>query len=506
MRRGVVPFLTLLIATLPAAADLQSVEVGGEIRIRMRANLNYQPTAGEPLRVPYSNGALWGRPLGAAGVQSRFLFDDTGIDRYYVEQQTRLNVKANFTEDVAAFVEFDSSMDWGTAFRSDFVTGLDRPSDDGISVLQSYIEVENMFGQPLRLRAGRQTMNLGKGWLVGDRITGLLAFSYDAMRLTYNENDLTVDAWWSKLAENAGGDEDVDFYGVYGTWSGWENQNLSLYWMLVRDGATPEETDLPPIGEWLEEAFSVDDYGSTTLHTIGARYWGEWGAFDYDWELAYQFGDASRQGFGFAPVGGGYGDDSASFDNIGTDLELGYTFDVRWAPRLYLGGTWFEGQDNRDVSLLESLNPFRQGEASISFNRLFSDAAAKHFLILDGFQTMSNFQAIRLGVDFKPIEKLTVNLEVEQFWADEPFDRPVFPLLPLSFLTRESDKDLGLQFLFIARYNITPDLWLRIWVEHFLPGEGILDGNFTDRNGLRLLQGADDEYANYLEATIGLRF
>lgn len=499
----------LAIATvgLPAFAELQSVEIGGEMRIRIRGNLNYQNDFGSPARTLIPDAWVSGRPIGATGLGSRFRFDDDGTDRYYGEMQTRLNVTARFSDDVLTFVELESTNIWGEDFRSDFVTGADAAGlGDDIALLQSYIEADNFLGTPLRLRIGRQSMKYGKGWLVGDMFSSMNGVSYDGVRLTYEENDFTVDAWLSKLGENFLDDEDVDFYGVYGTYSGLESVEASLYWLFVRDGGSLNETELGPAGEWVEDIFGWDDYGTTTLHTVGGRIWGGWGAFDFDWELAYQFGEASRQGFGFQPVGGGYGDDSAEFDNFGTDLDMGYTFDTRWSPRPYVGAAWLQGEDNRDIDIWQALNPFDEAEASVSFNRLFGNTSEKYSYILDGGQVLSNFKAIRIGVELQPTEKTELYFELEQFWVDEPFDRPATVIPFLSFWTTESDDDLGLLFQTGGRYYITDDLWIRFRWDHLFTGEGIKDGNFSDRNGLQFLQGNDDDDADYIETMIGIKF
>lgn len=501
-------WVTLLaMAALPVAAELQSVEVGGELRIRARANMNYQNTRGEPNRVLIPGGAVWGRPIGASGLGSRFRFDDRGEDRHYVETQTRLNVTARFTDDVSTFIEFEHSDIWGSDFRSNFITGADVAGAGDISLLQSYIEANDFLGYPLRLRIGRQTLKQGKGWLVGDLISGVRAISFDAVRLTYSENDLTIDGWWSKLAETFAGDEDVDFYGLYGTYSGLESVNASLYWMFVRDGSSINDTVGGPGLEWFEDIFGYDDYGTTQLHTVGTRIWGGWGALDFDWELAYQFGDADQQGSLFVPVAGIYGDDNAEFDNFGTDLEVGYTFDTRWTPRVYVGGGWYEGEDNRDIRFWDLLNPLYRSEASVSFNRLFAHSSQKYSFILDGGQVLSNFQALRLGVELQPTEKIELGLEVEQFWVDDEFDRPalLFPLLS-SVWTRESDDNLGLQTSIWGRYDVTEDLWVRFRWEHLFANDAIEDGNFSDRYGLQFLQGRDDDDADYIETMIGIKF
>ena len=62
-----------------------------------------------------------------------------------------------------------------------------------------------MFGLPLRMRIGRQELNLGSGWLVAPNDTAALFFgtSFDAVRLTYATDKFSVDGFWSKLAKCA---------------------------------------------------------------------------------------------------------------------------------------------------------------------------------------------------------------------------------------------------------------------------------------------------------------
>ncbi len=496
-----------ILMTLPVMAELQSVEVGGELRIRAQGNINFQNSEGDTARVLIPNQAVWGRPIGASGLGSRYRFDNRGEDRHFVESQTRLHVTAKFSDEVLSFIEFEQNGRWGTDFRSNYITGVDGPGNADISLLQSYIEAQNFMGLPLRIRIGRQTMKQGKGWLVGDLISAVNAFSFDAIRATYSQNDLTIDGWMSKLTETNSGDEDVDFYGLYGTYSGFESISASLYWMYIRDAGSLNDTNFSPGLEWLEDVFGYDDYGATELHTVGTRIWGGFDGFDFDWELAYQFGDASRQGFGFKPVAGIYGDDDAKFGSFGTDLELGYTFDMAWSPRVYLGGAWFEGEDNRDIRFLDLLNPVYKSDASVSFNRLFAHTSMKYSFILDGGQVLSNFQAVRLGIVVQPTKKTELGFELEQFWVDEVFDRPalLFPILS-SVWTQESDDNLGLQTSIWGHYDITSDLWVSFRWEHLFSGDAISDGNFSDRYGLQFLQGRNDDDADYVESTIGIKF
>ena len=133
---------TLLVAALvlgtvgAAQAELQNVEVGGSVRIRGNW-FDFDQN-------PFING---------------------GEDSTFVEQRTRLNVKADFTDEVSVFIEFDAYDNWGDSFRANPYTGLDLSSDafgnDDIDLYQSYIQINNAWGLPITTKIGRQEIELG---------------------------------------------------------------------------------------------------------------------------------------------------------------------------------------------------------------------------------------------------------------------------------------------------------------------------------------------------------
>ena len=161
----------------------------------------------------------------------------------WIEQRTRLNVKAEFTRDVSAFIEFDYYSGWGDDFRSDYLTGLDTRSgaDDSVHLYQAYIEARNLWGSPLSARVGRQELSFGTEWLVGVNnaaavFTGL---SFDALRLTWSNDAFSLDAVAAKVAESYGdfGEDDTDFYALYFSYTGMEDITLDAYWMYLRDAS-----------------------------------------------------------------------------------------------------------------------------------------------------------------------------------------------------------------------------------------------------------------------------
>jgi hypothetical protein len=510
-------------------AELQNVKVGGEVVILGEYYRNVA-TPGTGLRWP----AEWllGRPIGTGigagnGIFCAFGFDAHGPGWSGVTQWTRLHVDADFTDDVRAFIEFDGIEEWGEDLRSDWVTGADgrASSVDDIEVYQAYVEANAMFGRPLRVRIGRQELSFGSEWLVGPNTDGpapAWGLSFDAVRLTHATETWSVDAWWSKLFENGAAEEDgdTDFYGVYASCQAVDNMVFDAYWMWLRDARALKDTNLSLVGEWVEDLVGVDDYDPSSIHTVGFRAAGEIGAFDLEAEVAYQWGAAGQVGFLFKPLI--YGDDDADYDAWACNLELGYTFDAAWQPRVYLAYAYFEGEDNRDISFGDWLawlfNPFYARDASVSFNRLFSNWS--YSAIMDGSEK-SNAHFFHTGVQVAPTDSLEVALDIGYYLTDEPFSAPIHwdfgkvfgnyrlrvPLFPgLSFLNETNDDELGWEVDLSATYYWSEDLYFSAGWAHLFVGDGLSDGNFVTSNGSEFIGGSDGDDADYFWFETGVSF
>ncbi len=525
MRKGL---LVLAVAAMmfctAASAELQNVQVGGEVRIMGNWIPNWAVEPG-PLEIRIPATQLFNRPIGdmvtrgafnGAGILSPYAWGNTN-DLRLIEERTRVNFKAEFTDNVSAFIELESYDFWGEDFRSNYVTGADAraATGDDVEVYQSYIETSEMYGYPVSLRIGRQELAFGNQWLVGPKDFGpfFRGRSFDAIRATYATDLFKVDAWMSKLNEGgvAEQDGDVDFYGVYGTYLGLENITIDAYWMLVRDGRSLNDTNRLWFGEWIEDVLNLDDYDVTNLNTVGLRGAGKIDAFDFDAEVAYQFGSADQVGFAFKPFT--YGDDGADYGVWGANLGAGYTFDMMWQPRLHLGYTYYGGEDNRDINFWQWLNPFDLPEASVSFNRLFTNVMHGGFLDLQG--DFSNGHVFEADVMAHPTEKTMVMLGLTYFMADETFSYPMFvkigkfrvPVAPnLSFWDKGGDSDIGWQLDLVGAYNYSEDLSFMLHWSHMFVGDGLSDGNFNAWNGLLFTGGDGEDDSDYYCVETRIRF
>ena len=502
-----------------AQAELQNVEVGGELRIRGRWYINTMSNTGRTARI--QNVALWGRPIGPNGTGSLFKWDNKGADWTRIESTVLLNVKADFTQNVSAFFELYSFDIWGEDFRSqNYLTGADNRANSGddIEFNQAYVDMKKIGGTPLSLRVGRQELKMGKGWLLSNMMTPSQYLSHDAIRLTYAADDFTIDAFASRIVPmQQDVFDDVDLYGIYGTYSGFKPLSVSAYYYLIHDPRDYKDTaNTTAARQWIERTLDVDHYGDSYLNTVGFRLFspvGGYEGFDYDWEFAYQFGPADAEGAMFKPIGKLYGDSNAYFNNIGTEATAGYTFNVKMKPRPYVMGVFFQGHDNRDISFSQWLNPFSRSHASVSFNRMFSETNYTPTIGDNG--SLSNFWQAAIGVDFAPLDKVTMRIQAAYDGIVDPFSPPVtrrifghsFPVAPfLSFWTQSGSDELGWDFATRIKYQYSPDLYFLLYMNYLVVGDGLAHGAFVHANGTDFSGGSDNDNAGYMFLMSCLKF
>ena len=408
-----------------AMAELQNVEIGGSLRIRG----NY------------------------------FNMDSLG-DYSFIEQRTRLNVKADFTQQVSAFIEFDHYNFWGEDFRSWYLCGNDfRSGLNHVNLYQAYIDVQNLWDSPLSVRVGRQEFRLGAAFFIGTNESSAYfsGLSFDGIRLTYATEQFAINAVAAKPYEGYGNflEDDADLFGVYFSYMGIEDVALDAYWLYARDMVAL-------LGDRVD------------LHVLGLRGAGVVGGFDFEVEAAYQFGDVD--GIASAcPLG--FGDADVGFDEFGANLEVGYTFDAAWQPRLFARFAYLGGGDP-DTSAWSN-------DADLPFVRLTSDIKYSEFL--DNAPgsvfkaTLSNVLFYSLGIQVLPTESVELKLAGAYFDVDEE----AYP--------GASDK-LGWEVGLYGDYHYSEDLAFRAGYAHFFGDRG-LEGNALIGSGMvPWLGNCDDDY------------
>ncbi|MEL6715635.1 MAG: alginate export family protein, partial [Planctomycetota bacterium] len=168
-------------------------------------------------------------------------------------------------------------------------SGLDEePSPIDASrgdVQQAFVEAPfEVAGRGLRLRARRRLLAYGSQRLVGYRYGPNVPLPFDGVSVTLEEPGFTAEALWQRpvgTREGAFDDSARDgesLYGLYTT-TAFEDQGLDLYYLGHRENAARYD------------AGAADE----DRHTVGARWFGAAGRFDWNAEAFFQTGEFGAQ-------------------------------------------------------------------------------------------------------------------------------------------------------------------------------------------------------------------
>ncbi len=278
------------------------LSLGGEFRYRMEAETNKAFGATEPAQ------------------------DTFHLFRYMLHADLKYRKLFRvFAQGIAAFDEE----------RDLFPRGIDENRWD---VHQLFFDLR-VLGEdlPLTLRVGRQEMQYGGQRYVSPLDWAGVRRRFDGVKLFAKGKTWDVDLWYVKpvVVQRKQRDrynEDLDFYGAYVTYKGFPRHGVDAYFFAVDDTGAR----LNPNGR----------AGDRSIYTLGSRFWGKTAGFDYEAELAGQWGRWA-------------GDTVQAWS---WTLDGGYTFDD-WAckPRIGAGFDWASGDEHPGdgkVGTFDQLFPF----------------------------------------------------------------------------------------------------------------------------------------------------
>lgn len=196
----------------------------------------------------------------------------------------------------------------------------------------------------LTLRVGRQELQYGNQRFVSPLDWANVRRRFDAVKLFWRGDPWDIDFWFAKPVpvqrkQRDRFNEQFDFYGMYATYKGIPRHGLDLYAF-----ATDVKADsFNPNGR----------LGDHSRYTLGLRFWGKTGDFDYEAEVAGQWGRWA-------------GD---TIEAWSASLVGGYTFTQHdWKPRLGVGFDFASGDDNPLDGKVETFNQlFPLGHAYFGF-------------------------------------------------------------------------------------------------------------------------------------------
>ncbi|TAN63804.1 hypothetical protein EPN18_01375 [bacterium] len=279
--------------TVPSTATASEITFSGQYRLRGEyrnnadfTNENYSVRAGAGAGAPAPN------------------VNNTANDSTNMwVQRVRLTANAKATDDTSVKITLQDSRTWGVA--TDNAGGGPQLTDNGTNTVdlhESYLNVANVFGSPVALRAGRQELAYGDERLIGSFGWNNNGRAFDAFKLMYNSDIVNVDLFTSRInvaSSTTDGTQTESLHGVYATVKAVPNNTIDLYVLNLRNRETAPAANTfgaatgsnngitgGPLGAY---------YGTQTLYTYGIRLKGDVAGADYTFELPYQTGTIHRR-------------------------------------------------------------------------------------------------------------------------------------------------------------------------------------------------------------------
>lgn len=333
-----------------------------------------------------------------------------------------------------------------------------EPEEDSFDLHQAFIGLGSAKKFPITAKIGRQELSYGDERLIGAFDWNNLGRVFDAAKLRYENADLWVDAFVGRVVLvndnhfNVANDYDW-FSGVYAsTKTLIPKQETQMYFLSRNTGwQSPTATTGSP---------QAGGPAARDIYTIGLRVKslpGQFGGWDYDAELAGQFGNFFDSGLAAR----------LEHEAFAAHIAGGYTCPhTDFAPRLGLEYNYASGDSDPTDGTHQT------------FENLFP-TNHKFYGYMD-FLSWQNLHNIRLAASAKPVEGLTVSVDYHLFWLADTADY----LYMASGAARTTggygrnpanDSFAGSELDVIATYAIKPWATAQLGYGHFFRGGYVKD-------------------------------
>ncbi len=429
----------MLITSMPSFAEVQNVKVGGDLTVRTFHRENLDLNDG-------TNVATAGEGTQALDSEDDFLMSTVGV-----------NVGADLTENVSAFIRLASERDWN----------VDGTATGDFDLSQAYVTLKELFYSPLTVRIGQQPIVWGRGFVLGsnllpgtllgggDRNKAITAneftdfTAFDAFRATLDLSGagglnlpVTADYVYIKVDENlTGHPDDVTLQGInLGTRFDAMSSELETYYLNYRDKSTFKNGSVSTIG-----------VRGSARPVEGSSVWGE---------LAYQSGKRATDLEGIIPSGDSQ---QAWAANLGSDYTLS---DVAMSPKVGAEWRFYSGKDvDGAVSGWRALAPGYFTTALREFQTRSTITGFYPNSQTGVTSSQTNQHQLALIGGLKPREDLNVDQRLSWFFLPVG---ALNPTSPAGSPTRHSF--LGTEWDTIVSYNYTDDVQFGVIYGVFFPG------------------------------------
>ncbi|HZE99884.1 MAG TPA: alginate export family protein [Planctomycetota bacterium] len=299
----------------------------------------------------------------------------------------RLNLKFSVTDDIDVFVQPQDQRAWG---QEASVLNDERNLD----LHQGFVEVRNLFSEPISIKAGRMELQYGDQRLISPLDWSNIGRAWDGAKIRYAPKDWWIEAFYTVIRDPLavapapgsqpagvanGAAEDQDFGGIYFSYIGIADHEFDVYAFFreFQDNSFVSETGA--VGDLVDR-------------TVGARIKGRDLGFDYTLEAMSQTGQQA-------------GDRIQSYAFVAT---LGYTFDMDWTPRIGVEYDHASGDRHAGDGQRNTFDPL------FPFNHYYQG-----FADIIGFR---NSKDLSFYLSVKPADTVVVSLDWHNFWLTQDED------------------------------------------------------------------------------------
>jgi hypothetical protein len=482
-----------MLAPAVSFADINNLDIGGDVK----------------------SVAVWSNNL--VDLQDEDDSGDFEDSDGFLRMEAHLWFEATLADNVKAKISFEVDRDWeGNADEEGAETGSNSvfsgDSDLNVFLEEAWIKAPDLFGSVVSLSIGRQFLQYGDGFIIGDsqpdspvNLKSLGEWEqdpFDAAVLSADFDGIIADVVYAKSVEEHDADADSDLFGLHVQTSRLEPHVFSAYYWFLR---TEDES--------FARYDKVYSAGEERLQVVGIRAEGELPLLNdptlsYVGEFAYQFGDV----------------EDVEFDGRTEDISaFAAHAGLMWRPEATIGPMvgfdyfFLSGGDGfDDEGQLDDENEWRQ----VFENHTYGEIAENWV-----FTNMHIF-SLCLGADNLMDGKLEAMLKYYYFLLDEEdsdfgyaslatsgpgyydYDKAsssgsgyAYPYASTAALNGD-DNDFGHEVDLFLTYNVSESLVAKVAGGVFIPGDAIetLD---TDGEGFES-QDADEAY--FVRGEVAVKF
>jgi len=332
----------------------------------------------------------------------------------------------------------------GAAFIHGAVEGDSPVEENRLAINRLYAEVDLIQSDDLRLtaRVGRDEWRLGSQRLVGWRDGTNVRRRFDGGRLFLDIGDWEIQALLGFEVERDIGVLDDDINDDRALWG--------VYAVHEAPIGLPGKIDLYYLGFDDENGRNFTVTGRERRHSIGLRYWGQQGQWDWNWEAIYQFGEFDTA------------EQNGNISAWTVASITGYTFEhAPLKPRIALSANVASGDSNPEDGDVRSFNAlFPRG----SYFSELAQIGPRNFYNINPYLTLELQENLKLITDINFLWRYTTN------------DGIYGPPGNLIFAPHDSDaRFVNTSTSVNLEYEVTENLFIGALYTHAAPGRFITE-------------------------------